>query len=231
MSGRTAVLAAWAVASTIGIGTWLLCRRSASKKPNLVFGPGMGKTTSPVIPAIAHAPGAVITVSNGRAIVDQTVLAAADRGEVWVFDPQNIASGLDEQYGLTSAVHKEPSLYFDPLDMVHYVPEQMDSASSASLPKFDAADFVRSTDTLYLLTKDDRDSSAAMALVAMVLEEAERYREECGGPSHERLNMFFDWRPGEDVPLWASIWADDHLASHPEARVSMSGASEYKEDE
>ena len=204
MSGRTAVLAAWAVASTIGIGTWLLCRRSASKKPNLVFGPGMGKTTSPVIPAIAHAPGAVITVSNGRAIVDQTVLAAADRGEVWVFDPQNIASGLDEQ---------------------------MDSASSASLPKFDAADFVRSTDTLYLLTKDDRDSSAAMALVAMVLEEAERYREECGGPSHERLNMFFDWRPGEDAPLWASIWADDHLASHPEARVSMSGASEYKEDE
>ena len=61
--------------------------------------------------------------------------------------------------------------------------------------------------------------------------EADDGRAACGGPSHERLNMFFDWRPGEDAPLWASIWADDHLASHPEARVSMSGASEYKEDE
>ena len=49
--------------------------------------------------------------------------------------------------------------------------------------------------------------------------------------AHEFLSEFFDWRPGEDAPLWASIWADDHLASHPEARVSMSGASEYKEDE
>ena len=230
MSGRTAVLAAWAVASTIGIGIGIrrFRRRSASKKPNLVFGPGMGKTTSPVVSTIVDAPGAVIAVSNGRDIVDQTVLAAADRGEVWVFDPQNIASGLDEQYGLTCAVHKEPSLYFDPLDMVHYVPEQTDSASR---PRFDAADFVRSTDTLYLLTKDDRDSLAAMARAALVLEEAERYREECGGQSHECLSMFFDWRSGEDAPLWASIWADDHLASHPEARVSMSGASEYKEDE
>ena len=230
MSVRTATMAAWAVASTIGIGTWLLTRRRASKKPNILFGPGIGKTTSPVVSTIVDAPGAVITVSNERDIVDQTVLAATARGEVWVFDPQNIASGLDEQYGLTSAVHKEPSLHFDPLDMVHYVPEQTDSASR---PKFDAAAFVRSTDTLYLLTKDDRDSSAAMALVAMVLEEAERYREECGGPSHECLSMFFDWRPGpgEDAPLWASIWADDHLASHPAARVSMSGASEYKEDE
>lgn len=230
MSVRTAAMATWAVASTIGIGIGIqrFRRRSASKKPNIIFGPGMGKTTSPVVSTIVDAPGAVITVSNGRAIVDQTVLAATARGEVWMFDPQNIAPGLDEQYGLTCAAHKEPSLYFDPLDMVHYVPEQTDSASR---PKFDAATFVRSTDTLYLLTKDDRDSSAAMALVAMVLEEAERYREECGGPSHERLNMFFDWRPGEDAPLWASIWADDHLASHPEARVSMSGASEYKEDE
>ena len=231
MSGRTAAMATWAVASTIGIGTWLLCRRSASKKPNIIFGPGMGKTTSPVVSTIVDAPGAVITTSNKRDIVDGTILAATARGEVWVFDPQNIASGLDEQYGLTCAVHKEPSLYFDPLDMVHYVPEQMDSASSASRPRFDAADFVRSTDTLYLLTKDDRDSLAAMALVALVLEEAERYREECGGQSHECLSMFFDWRSGEDAPLWASMWADDHLASHPAARVSMSGASVYKEDE
>lgn len=53
--------------------------------------------------------------------------------------------------------------------------------------------------------------------------------------AHEFLSDFFDWRHGDTSPAdaasWASIWADDHLASQPEARVSMSGASEYKEDE
>lgn len=257
----------------------------------IIFGARMGKTSSQVIPAIVDAPGAVITTSNKRDIVDGTILVAANRGEVWVFDPQNIAPGLDKQHGFQGL-----SMYFDPLDRVRNDPEQMDAAAmaladiflasarsdnsggdafftdsgrdllgrlflaatvgnqpitavsswvndesdrepitilsaypqwenhalalaamydtpertrtgyfgqarqmakvlglssaerwivpSAARSKFDAAAFVRSTDTLYLLSKDDRGASAGpltSALVATVLEEAERYSEECGG--------------------------------------------------
>jgi type IV secretory pathway TraG/TraD family ATPase VirD4 len=56
-----------------------------------IFGPRMGKTTSLVIPAINEAPGAVLTTSNKRDVVDATRDIRAKAGHVWVFDPQAIA--------------------------------------------------------------------------------------------------------------------------------------------
>lgn len=84
----------------------------------VIFGPRMGKTTSQVIPAIVDAPGHVVTTSNKRDIVDDTVGVTAARGSVWVFDPQRIAVGVEQ----------EP-WFFDPLDMVRRAPETMDASA------------------------------------------------------------------------------------------------------
>lgn len=84
----------------------------------VIFGPRMGKTTSQVIPAIVDAPGNVITTSNKRDIVDDTIAVTAGRGEVWVFDPQRIASGF-----------KQSAWFFDPLDMIRRDADMMDAAA------------------------------------------------------------------------------------------------------
>lgn len=54
-------------------------------------GPRVGKTTTLVIPAILEAPGAVVTTSNKRDVVDATREPRATVGQVWIFDPQGIA--------------------------------------------------------------------------------------------------------------------------------------------
>lgn len=54
-------------------------------------GPRVGKTTTLVIPAILEAPGAVVTTSNKRDVVDGTRDPRALVGDVWIFDPQGIA--------------------------------------------------------------------------------------------------------------------------------------------
>lgn len=82
----------------------------------IIFGPRMGKTTSQVIPAIVDAPGAVVTTSNKRDIVDDTIKLTSARGETWVFDPQNIAQGFEQK-----------PWFFDPLDMIRRDPEKMDA--------------------------------------------------------------------------------------------------------
>lgn len=84
----------------------------------IIFGPRMGKTTSQVIPAIVDAPGNVITTSNKRDIVDDTLAVTSARGQVWVFDPQRIAAGFTQD-----------PWFFDPLDMIRRDPDMMDSAA------------------------------------------------------------------------------------------------------
>lgn len=55
-----------------------------------IWGPRTGKTTARAIPAILAAPGAVLVTSNKRDIVDATRGPRTARGQVWVFDPQQI---------------------------------------------------------------------------------------------------------------------------------------------
>lgn len=57
----------------------------------LIAGPRTGKSTAYVIPAIADAPGAVLTTSNKRDVLDATRELRATKGRVWAFDPQSIA--------------------------------------------------------------------------------------------------------------------------------------------
>jgi type IV secretory pathway TraG/TraD family ATPase VirD4 len=57
----------------------------------VVAGPRVGKSTSLVIPAIIAAPGAVVTTSNKRDVLDATRDVRAEKGPVWVFDPQKVA--------------------------------------------------------------------------------------------------------------------------------------------
>ena len=84
----------------------------------IIFGPRMGKTTTQVIPAIVDAPGPVITTSNKRDIIDDTIGVTAARGQVWAFDPQRIAAGFEQR-----------PWYYDPLSLIRRDPAVMDSAS------------------------------------------------------------------------------------------------------
>lgn len=56
-----------------------------------IWGPRTGKTTSRAIPGILSAPGAVLITSNKRDVVDATRGVREDLGDVWVFDPQQVA--------------------------------------------------------------------------------------------------------------------------------------------
>ncbi|MBT2594046.1 type IV secretory system conjugative DNA transfer family protein [Arthrobacter sp. ISL-72] len=70
-----------------------------------IWGPRTGKSTSRVIPAILDAPGAVVSTSNKRDVVDGTRSVRAGVAPVWVFDPQKIAQ-------------EEPSWWWNPLSYV-----------------------------------------------------------------------------------------------------------------
>lgn len=70
-----------------------------------IWGPRTGKTTSRAIPAILEAPGAVLVTSNKRDVVDATRLPREAAGDVWVFDPQNVAG-------------EDPGWWWDPLSYV-----------------------------------------------------------------------------------------------------------------
>lgn len=94
----------------------------------IIFGPRRGKTTSQVIPAIVDAPGVVVTTSNKRDIVDDTVGLTGARGNVYVFDPQSIAAGFDQA-----------SWFFDPLDAIRNNLAQADSQSAKLADIFYAA--------------------------------------------------------------------------------------------
>lgn len=70
-----------------------------------VWGPRMGKTSCVVIPQVLAARGAVLTTSNKRDVVDETRAYRAEKGSVWVFDPQGVAQEV-------------PRWFFDPLSWV-----------------------------------------------------------------------------------------------------------------
>lgn len=71
----------------------------------VIAGPRVGKSTSLVIPALLSAPGAVVSTSNKRDVLDATRDVRAAAGPVWVFDPQRVA--LDE-----------PTWWWNPLSYV-----------------------------------------------------------------------------------------------------------------
>lgn len=70
-----------------------------------IWGPRTGKSTSRVMPAILDAPGAVVSTSNKRDVVDGTRSVRAKAAPVWVFDPQKIAQ-------------EEPTWWWNPLSYV-----------------------------------------------------------------------------------------------------------------
>ncbi len=95
------------IGSPIGVTVLGLRKLYASVEDMLVMiaGPRVGKSTSIVIPAIVGAPGAVMTTSNKRDVLDATRDVRAKAGQVWVFDPQGIAL-------------EEPTWWWNPLSYV-----------------------------------------------------------------------------------------------------------------
>lgn len=86
----------------------------------ILAGPRIGKTTSSVIPAIVEAPGAVVTTSNKPDIVYDTIRLTADRGDVFIFDPQGIAANVEQT-----------KWYYDPLSYIRADTQNMDAAAGA----------------------------------------------------------------------------------------------------
>lgn len=81
----------------------------------LIAGPRTQKTTCFAIPSILAAPGACLVTSNKRDVVDATRGPRAQRGPVYVFDPQGIA--------------REPETWWwNPLD---YVTDEVQAAKLA----------------------------------------------------------------------------------------------------
>ncbi|MET3811798.1 hypothetical protein [Arthrobacter sp. UYEF3] len=69
-----------------------------------IWGPRTGKSTSRVMPAILDAPGAVVSTSNKRDVVDGTRSVRGGTAPEWVFDPQKIAQ-------------EEPAWWWNPLSV------------------------------------------------------------------------------------------------------------------
>ena len=82
----------------------------------LIAGPRVGKSTAYVIPAVADAPGAVLTTSNKRDVLDATRDLRARKGRVWAFDPQGVAL-------------EEPTWWWNPLS---YVTDDVKAAKLAA---------------------------------------------------------------------------------------------------
>lgn len=73
-----------------------------------LWAPREGKTTSKAIPEIWNAPGLVVATSCKRDLIDETIRVREQFGDVWVFDPQDLAPGVTSGDGF----------FFDPLDFV-----------------------------------------------------------------------------------------------------------------
>ncbi|WP_316318470.1 type IV secretory system conjugative DNA transfer family protein [Clavibacter michiganensis] len=93
----------------------------------VIAGPRVGKSTSLVIPALIAAPGAVVTTSNKRDVLDATRDVRAEKGPVWVFDPQKVA-------------REEATWWWNPLSYV------VDDTRAAKLAQYFASGS-RSTDS------------------------------------------------------------------------------------
>jgi type IV secretory pathway TraG/TraD family ATPase VirD4 len=70
-----------------------------------VMAPRSGKTSCEAIPAVLEAPGAAVATSNKADLWEVTVAWRAERGRVWVFDPQDIT-------------HTGQSWWWDPLEAI-----------------------------------------------------------------------------------------------------------------
>ena len=98
-----------------------------------IWGPRTGKTTSRAIPVILAAPGTVIATSNKRDLLDTTRDPRAERGPVWVFDPQGIAD-------------TQPTWWWNPLT---YVTDETKARQLARLLHSAARDSGAKTDAYF----------------------------------------------------------------------------------
>ena len=110
-----------------------------------IWGPRTGKTSARAIPTILAAPGAVLVTSNKRDVVDASRDPRAERGRVWVFDPQQICE-------------EAPSWSWDPLS---YVVDEVKAAELADVFALSSRDPGARTDAFF--------DTAGQNLVAQLL--------------------------------------------------------------
>src|SRR5947199_684495 len=76
------------------------------------WGQRSGKTPSRAIPALVAQPGPALVTSTKGDIVDATREVRAKRGQVWVFDPQEVVT-----------VDAEPGFWWNPLGGIDSITE------------------------------------------------------------------------------------------------------------
>uniref|UniRef100_UPI003F491B3F type IV secretory system conjugative DNA transfer family protein n=1 Tax=Amycolatopsis sp. CA-151526 TaxID=3239921 RepID=UPI003F491B3F len=111
-----------------------------------VWGPRAGKTTALTVPNCVSAPGPVVATSNKRDLVDATRGSRAQVGNVWIFDPQQVAT-------------EPPRFWYNPLSRITDI-------SSAAIV---AAAFVHGTREPDARTDAYFDGSAEDLLAAYLL--------------------------------------------------------------
>lgn len=76
----------------------------------VIAGPRMGKTTAVAMPAMLTAPGAIVATSNKPDVYDLTKEYRRSRGDLWLFDPQNVSTdGTDFWWNPLSRVRDLPT--------------------------------------------------------------------------------------------------------------------------
>jgi type IV secretory pathway TraG/TraD family ATPase VirD4 len=121
-------------------------RSSVEDNGTHIWGPRRGKTTSLTIPNVIEWDGPVIATSNKRDLVDATRECRADRGRIWVFDPQQVAGAA-------------PTWWFNPLAQISTIGEARILASH----------FVSGTRDPNARTDSYFDGSAEQLLAAYLL--------------------------------------------------------------
>lgn len=122
-----------------------------------IHGPRRGKTSSRAIPAVLDAPGVVVATSNKRDLLDATRGARAQRGTVWVFDPQSLAPQLEQDWATVG------NPWFDPLSVIDSITDAEALVGIFRAAETDAASVLHGDNGYFAQTGDALLAGAFLA--------------------------------------------------------------------
>lgn len=197
-----------------------------------IWGPRQGKSACRAIPAILDAPGAVLTTSNKRDVVDATRDPRSLLGRVWVFDPQQVANEpadrwywnplsyvVDEDSALSLAQHfahasREPGAktdsYFDNVGM-NLLADLILAAALEDMPITQVYHWVTrptSTDAVDIL--EERGYQLQADRLSSAINKTERQRDGIFGTAEQMVACLTSTK----VQLWTCKQGEDDPREH-----------------
>jgi len=169
----------------------------------LVAGPRTMKSSAYTIPLALAAPGPCFITENKRGVLDHTRAARAELGQVWVFDPQNVAA--------TVADGAAPTWWWNPLTYV------TDESKAEKL----AAQIAESTREPGARTDGYFDGEATNLLGLMLLAAA---------TAHEAITVVYTWLTRPDDPTPARVLDEACYRLQAESLESLAGLAVKQRD-